>query len=187
MVAQEKIEFRYSHWRMASLLISSLGFVALGIAMIIGAIPGAGGGSFREFIAYVCILLFGGAAIVIGRQWLGNSGPVVTFTDKGVTDTRIAKEEIPWSAVQNLAMWQYGRQKSLVLTLDPEVEAGLSLTRIARWTRGPNKSLGVDGLCIASAGLNTSFDNMMQQATLRYQASRAARHAALPPHMDCAT
>ena len=174
MTSEAKVEFRYSHWRMASLLMASLSFTAIGVAVVTGYLPGAGAGSFREFIAYASILVFGGASFLIARQWLGTSGPVVTLTDRGVTDIRIAREEIPWTCVQNLAMWQYGRQKSLVLTIDPAVEAGLTLTRMARWTRGPNRGLGVDGLCVAANGLNTSFDRLTQLMTARYQASRAA-------------
>lgn len=160
---------------MAGLLISALGFVVLGLAVVTGQLSGASSSSndMRTFFGYLSILFFGGASLIIARQWLGASGPVVVLTDSGITDTRIAREEIPWSSIRNLAMWQYGRQKSLVLTIDPAVEAGLTLTRMARWSRGPNRSLGVDGLCVASNGLNTSFEDLARIVTAKYQAARA--------------
>lgn len=180
MASNTKLEYRYSHWRMASLLMAALGFVALGIAIVTGQLYTTPSGGFREFIGVVCILFFGAAAGLIAKQWLGTSGPVLTISDNGVTDIRIAKEEIPWSAVHNLALWHYGRQKSLVLSIDPAVEEQLTLTRTARWTRGPNRSLGVDGLCVTASGLNTSFDRLSQAMTARYQASRAKQASASP-------
>lgn len=180
MTSEAKLEFRYSHWRMASLLAAALGFVALGFAVVTGKLHTTPASGVRLFIGVFCILFFAAASIVIARQWLGTSGPVVTLTDSGITDIRIAREEIPWTSVHNLAQWQYGRQKSLVLSIDPAVEERLTLTRMARWSRGPNLSLGVDGLCVTASGLNTNFDHLSQLVIARYQASRKPTTTPLP-------
>ena len=171
MTPAPKIEIYYSHLRMLSLFTGAVGFVVLGFFLARGAF-GAGGGSFKEFIGYAAMLFFGAVSIFILRQWFFSSVPVVTLTDTGVTDIRIASEEIPWRAVNNLAMWQQGRQRSLVLSVDPDVEAGLRLTRIARWTREPNKALGVDGLCLRATGLRIKFVPLAEQVAERFGANR---------------
>jgi hypothetical protein len=81
---------------------------------------------------------------------LSVSGPVVTVTPEGIRDTRVAAEVIPWSAITGISTWQYRGQKIMVLAVDPATESGLTLTRIARWSRGANRALGADGLCIAA-------------------------------------
>jgi hypothetical protein len=47
-----------------------------------------------------------------------------------------------------------------VISVAPAVEERLGLTRMARWTRGANRSLGADGLCIGAQGLPLSFDDL---------------------------
>lgn len=164
---------------MLSLFTGAVGFVVLGYFLARGAF-GGGAGSLKEFIGYAAILFFGAASILILRQWFFTSGPVVTLTGTGITDVRIAKEEIPWSSIYNLAMWQQGRQRYLVLSIDPQVEAGLTLTRIARWTRGPNKSLGVDGLCVAATGLRIKFEPLAELVAERFRINRPPPSGDIP-------
>jgi len=174
----ETIEIRHSHWRMASLLFGALSLAMIGGAMGLRFMSGVKPGSFIQFMGYAALIVFGIASAIILRQWIGSSGAVVTLTATGIRDTRVAAEEIPWSAITNLAMWQQGRQKTLVLSVDPKVEEGLTLTRIARWTRGPNKSLGVDGLCVVATGLNVSFDMLAQLIAAHVQRARSEEPAA---------
>jgi len=34
-------------------------------------------------------------------------------------------------------------------------------SRIARWSRGANRALGADGLCVAAQGLTIKFDSLL--------------------------
>jgi hypothetical protein len=77
-------------------------------------------------------------------------GAVVAITPEGIRDGRVAAELIAWSAVSDIAIWENRAQPVMVLAVDPAVEAGLTLTRVARWTRGANRALGADGLCVTA-------------------------------------
>jgi hypothetical protein len=55
-------------------------------------------------------------------------------------------------------------QKVMVLAVDPAVEAGLNLSRIARWTRQANRSLGADGLCVTAQGIKTTYATLFSTA-----------------------
>ncbi|MGI9421957.1 MAG: hypothetical protein ACR2PA_02110, partial [Hyphomicrobiaceae bacterium] len=65
--------------------------------------------------------------------------------------------------VRNISTWQSSGQKVMVLDVDPNVECRLNLTRIARWTRGANRSLGADGLCVSAQGLKMTYDDLLAQ------------------------
>ena len=171
MTTAQNLEIFPSPWRMLSLFTGTAGAAVPGYLLATGAMGGVSTG--RQAIGYTAMLVFGVASLFILRQWFFNARPVVTLTESGITDARIAKQEIPWRAITNLALWQQGRQKSLVLSIEPDVEAGLTLTRLARWTREPNKGLGVDGLCIAGDGLKLDFPTLAEEIAARYRAARA--------------
>ncbi len=170
MTSAEKIEIYYSPWRMLSQITGVAGFIVLGYFMASGAMGGAS--ALNQVMGFAAMILAAAAVIFILRQWFIDAAPVVTLTPSGLTDIRIAKEEIPWTAISNLALWQQGRHKSLVLTIDPEIEARLTLTRLARWTREPNKALGVDGLCVAGSGLKIKFEMLAELIAERFRGSR---------------
>jgi hypothetical protein len=60
----------------------------------------------------------------------------------------------------------------MVLAVDPEVESKLRLTRTAAWTRGANRALGADGLCITTNGLGISHDKLLKTAMAYAQAAQ---------------
>jgi hypothetical protein len=64
----------------------------------------------------------------------------------------------------------------MVLDVDPAFESRLTLTAIARWTRGPNRATGADGLCITALGLKIDYDTLLTTATA--YAHKAQRRAA---------
>jgi hypothetical protein len=110
----------------------------------------------------VGVAFFGLCTWGILRRLLNASGPVVTLSPEGIRDTRVAKEPIPWSAVTGISTWEYRGQKAMVLAVSPGVEDRLGLTRMARWTRGANRALGADGLCITAAGLKIDYATLLQ-------------------------
>ncbi|MGH6925292.1 MAG: hypothetical protein ACRED5_16290 [Propylenella sp.] len=52
----------------------------------------------------------------------------------------------------------------MVLAVDPETERNLHLSRIARWSRGANRRLGADGLCVTAQDLKVSYDELLSTA-----------------------
>jgi hypothetical protein len=163
--------------------IRMLGLAALGLLMTalsaVLALPNVAPGS--EFIGYVGAVLFGALTVLILWRTLTTHGPVVTITREGIRDSRIAAELIPWSAINDISTWQYQRQRAMVLAVDPAVERGLHLTRIARWTRGANRAFGIDGLCVTAQGLKIGYDELFAASLAYAQASRSAAPSA-PRH-----
>jgi len=51
-----------------------------------------------------------------------------------------------------------------VLAVDPAVEGALTLTAIAKWTRGANSAIGANGLCITALGLQADYDTLFATA-----------------------
>jgi hypothetical protein len=158
-----------------------LGLLALGILMtgacaliVLGYIPVAAG-SLRQFLAWVGLVFFALMTIIIVSRLRRVSDTVVTLSPEGIVDTRVAERVIPWAAIQNVGVWELQKQKVIVLKVPAEVEGSIQMTRMARFTRGPNKSLGADGLSITAAGLKISHDKLLE-AVLAHVAAADAGH-----------
>jgi|SRR5664279_4235933 len=124
-------------------------------------------------VFYGAAALFGGFAVMALRSLFGLRGPAVTISPQGLLDTRLAAETIPWGAVRGISTWDYGiigwssEQNVLVLSLDPQMEARLTLTLPARLLRRPNRWLGADGLCMGVQDLKIEFGTL-QDSLLAY-------------------
>jgi hypothetical protein len=156
-----------------------IGLFALGILMTgasgmiaAGAIP-VRAGSYAQFIGWAGLVFFGACTLVIGSRFLQASKTVVTLSPEGLLDTRVAERPIPWAEIQDIGVWTMQGQKIIVLPVPPETESVLGLTRIARWSRGANKKLGADGLCVTAHGLKISHDALLAQVVERVDAARA--------------
>lgn len=152
--------------------------VAGGIVMTAGAAALAFGwipdlGFDAHLIGWIGVVFFALCTLVAFPRLFTQRGPVVTIAPDGIRDTRVAAELIPWRAVQRMATWEYRGQKVVVLGVDPAVEARLTLTRLARWTRGANRALGADGLCVGATGVKIDFDTLLNTSVGYWQASRA--------------
>lgn len=124
---------------------------------------------------YVGIPLFGACTLLALWRAFTAHGPVVTIAPQGIWDRRVAAEIIPWSAVKDIAVWKHRRQRYMVLMVDPAVEAGLHLTRMARWSRNANRALGADGLCVGSNDLKIGFDRLLSTSLAFARASPSSR------------
>jgi hypothetical protein len=155
-----------------------LGLVAIGILMtgacalvVFGYIPVAAG-SLRQFLVWVGMPFFGLCTLLAASRLLRASDTVVTLSPEGLLDTRLSQRPIPWSAIQEVGVWTMQGQKVIVLPVPPETEKSVGLTRIASWSRGANKKLGANGLCVMASGLKTSHDALLAQITARVAAAR---------------
>ncbi len=161
------------------------GLLVLGVVMTVGSAavafrwyPSVRAGSYQEFIGYVGVIFFTLCAVVCLWRLVTVGRPVVTITQDGIRDVRIAAELVPWSRIDAMSIHEIRKQKFLVLAVDPEFERQLTLTRIARWTRGPNRALGFDGLCIGAQGLATDYKTLFDLCIDRAEAARRR----LTPH-----
>jgi hypothetical protein len=112
------VEIRYSHKAMIGWIMVTLVFTAVFGLMMREGWTGSGHGryavrpgSFREFMAYAGFFLFGLCSIALFWRLVTTKGPVLTLSPSGITDIRIAKEEIPWSGIQSITMKTANRQQ----------------------------------------------------------------------------
>lgn len=146
--------------------------MALFSFMLAYPLSDAGADRILKVIFYGMAAVFGCCAVMALRSLFRLRGPVVTISPQGLRDTRIAAELISWRAVRRVSTWDYAgalawRQSVMVLALDPEAEAKLTLTLLARLTRRPSRPLGADGLCVGVQDLKIDFDTL-QNATIAY-------------------
>lgn len=172
------VEIKASPVRMLGLAVLGLGMTALAAAVAADAIP-VPPGSLAEFGGYAGTAFFGACTVLLLWRAFTARGPVVTITREGIRDVRVAAEVIPWGAVNDVKIWESNGQRVMVLAVDPAIEDWLGLTRIARWTRGANRALGADGLCITAQGLKMGFDELLS-TSLAY--ARAWQAGAAPAH-----
>jgi hypothetical protein len=174
------VEIEGSRVRMFGLAVLGLLMTALSGAIALRAFPNVPPGSFAEFAGYAGTVFFGACTVLILWRAFTEHGPVITITPDGIRDSRVAAELIPWSAVHDIKIWESNGQRVMVLAVDPAVEAGFSLTRIARWTRGANRALGADGLCVTAQGLKMGFDELLATSLAYARAWHAG--ASAPVH-----
>lgn len=167
------IEIRISPLRTLALIGASVVLTAFGAAIAFDVFLGEPVGIVYRAIGVVGVLFFGFGTIAWLWRQLGSRGPVLTISPEGIRDTRIAPEVIPWPAIRRIFTWEYSGQRILVLDVDPAVERTLHLSTIARWTRGANRKLGADGLCIATHGLKINHDELFELVRQRLVQPRA--------------
>jgi hypothetical protein len=118
-------------------------------------------------------LLFFGLCTALSLWRLLTAGrTVVTISPHGIKDVRLSADVVPWSGVQDISTAKIKRQKFIVIAVEPSIEARLTFTPIARWSRGPNRMLGIDGLCISAIGLKTDHDTLFRECLVHWQAVR---------------
>ena len=156
------LEISYSPVKMLVVFAGGLLMTGLSAAIALRSIPGVAAGSRNEFLGYAGTIVFSICTGMALWKLLTMRGPIVIITPDGIRDTRIAAEFIPWTFVRQISTWELHRQKVMVLSVDPAIEKKLTLTRIARWSRGPNRTLGADGLCIAAQGLKIKYDTLFR-------------------------
>ncbi len=165
------VEINSSPWKMLSLSVLGAMMTGLSVTIALQLFPGMRVDAFHQLAGYAGALFFGLCTVLGLWRLLTTSGPVVTITPTGIRDTRVAKEFIPWTAIERITTWQYRGQKVMVLAVDPDVERQLTLTAIARWSRGPNRALGADGLCVTAQGLRIDYDTLFATSVAHAQSA----------------
>lgn len=153
--------FGQSPWKMGLVVLGCVGFVVASVLMIIGVIDGRRFGLDASTIGWIGAVVFGVFLLLALWRLISTRGPVVTVSPRGLHDTRISAKMIPWEEVLGVSIWQMSNQKIIVVAVTPETEQSIGLTRMAKWTRGANRSLGADGLCIGP-GINVKIDDLLR-------------------------
>ncbi|MDC0716727.1 STM3941 family protein [Nannocystis bainbridge] len=141
--------------------LRTLGYAALGLGMTAAClslffIAPADEEVVAAAIGGLGVLFFG----LCTFMWLWQCftmGAVVTLSPEGLRDLRVAREFIPWAAIERISTCTVQSQRFLIVALPPEIEQRLTLTRVARWTRAANRRLVADGLFVSAHGLKVDF------------------------------
>jgi hypothetical protein len=175
---QRAVEIKASPVKMLGLAVLGCLMTAASAALARRVLPNISSDSVDVWIFYGATAFFGSCTVLILWRAFTTRGPVVTITREGIRDRRIAAEVIPWSAVNDITIWEMSGQRVMVLAVAPAVEAKLTLTRMARWTRGANRALGADGLCVSAQGLRMGFNKLLATSIAYARAWRANASAA---------
>ena len=148
------------------ILLNLVGAVAAFMAAT-GIMPDTQLGPRGQVIAWIAFAVL--LAIAGYNIWRASDRSVIVSMDEqGIRDTRVAAELIAWNDVLNVALCILRKQHFLVLQIRPEAEAKLTLTRLAKWTREPNREVGIDGLCITAQGLDASHERIVGEVAHRW-------------------
>lgn len=163
------VEIKGSPVKLFGLTLLGMGMTVLSAAIALQYIS-VEDGSFNQFMGWIGMLFFGLAtAIGISRLFTFNKA-VMTLSPAGLHDTRISARPVPWDAIEDFGVWEMQRQKIIVISVPPETESSIGLTRMARWSRAANTKLGADGLCFSAAGLSMSHAELLSSIGERVNA-----------------
>lgn len=163
------IEIKQSPWRMIGIIAAGGALVATSWFLAIQPQWTV------QAIGWFGVLFFGAMLVIAIWRLLTLTGSVITVSPRGVRDTRVASDIVPWSAINGISTWSAYNQPAIVLAVDPAIERTLHLTRLARLTRKANAAVGADGLCIASQGLRMGHDALLETITAYWQRARGDR------------
>jgi hypothetical protein len=164
------MEIKGSPAKLIGLLAIGVLMTALSAAVAFRWIP-VGGAAVAW--GWAGLLFFGLCTAICFWRLLTAGRTLVTITPRGIKDIRIAADAVPWSGIRDVSTAEIKRQKFIVLAVDPSVEKQLALTRIARWSRGPNRMLGIDGLCVSAIGLKIDHDTLLRACLAHWRAAHA--------------
>ena len=144
----------------------------LGVAVAVPLIPDFRPGVFQQILCYAGAAFFALCTVIVAWRLATSRGPVVTITSDGIRDIRVAAEFIPWRAVRKIFTWEHAGAKMMILAIDPAVEHQLTLTKMAQWSRAPNRALGADGLYITAQGLKIDHQTLFDMSQDRVRAAQ---------------
>ena len=152
-------------WKWALYLLLTLGFVAIGISMML-----FGGTNPSAFVVgLVCVLFFGAGVPLFGWNLLDRR-PVVVLDGGGIFDRRLGVG-IPWSEIEGAypATVQHrgGTEEFVCLQLrNPEPYAA-KLPRRLRLTAPLNNAVGFTEFAIATRNLDTKTEDLLAEIAAR--------------------
>ncbi|MGF1650294.1 MAG: STM3941 family protein [Hyphomicrobiaceae bacterium] len=157
------VSFRWSSRGTTWLVLSGMALIVVCALLAFGAIDSPRASAFEaKLVGWIGLIFF--SYCLAGIIWRAATvrGPVITLSPEGLRDVRVAAEPIPWTAITGLSTWSFAGQKIMVVAIEPDVEARLTLTTLARSTRSANAKLGANGLCITPTGLDVTYDDLFE-------------------------
>lgn len=173
MVLIETINIRRSPAKMALLVAGALAFVVIGIWIGHMGYVEEGAGSFRLFIGILSVVFFGFCGVV-GLIKLFDRRDAISIRRDGLLVPDISPAIMRWHDIEAVRLLEIKRQRMIELVLDPEASRRLPRGRFARMLENANRSLGIQGPCIAGAGLDRPVEDVARLIVERIDAARSA-------------
>jgi hypothetical protein len=173
------IEIGYSSSRLLRLLGLGVLMTSLSAAMAFNWYHVADIGMFRTVVGYCGVAGFGFATCMSIWLLISSRKPVVFILRNGIRDTRVSDELIEWRSVEKISIWQYRRQKAVVLKVTPPVAKRLVGSSLRRAFSFVNKMLGADGVIINPAALTMDAETLFDTCR-RYSAAVGSGHLGGP-------
>ncbi len=149
--------------RIALLLLGALAFVTAGLNMI--GVFGTPPDSHRyspaliKFVGWASILFFG-AAVPISIRMFFDTQDQLRFDAHGIYWKRWSAQTIPWSEITDIGVWEFKRQKSIILNLrDP---ARFPSTTMMGKLASANRALTGGDIALTLAGTDGRFETAME-------------------------
>lgn len=158
----QTVEFQASPVRFFLLIITALGCGVLSFTAAWRIWPSVAPGSFLQFAGWLGMPLFLGGSLAVVWRYLKSGLPVIKLSPEGFWDSRLSSAFVPWSDVEKLSVWEYKNNRALVLKVSDATWHEIPLSKMARWTRAANRSLGANGLCVVATEFSINFDELFQ-------------------------
>lgn len=157
--SQAPLVLRYARGKLVGYALGGFAFAAVAAWLI--ASGETAYGSFKQAVVAFGVVFFGGIGLyAVGQMF--NRQPVVVISGKGIEDRRLSASVIPWPAILDIEIREMHRQKILMLQLDPAFERTMKATRGASFCKPLNSAIGYQGLPLTIAGLDSSFDDVVE-------------------------
>ncbi|MFL6728970.1 MAG: STM3941 family protein [Sphingomicrobium sp.] len=144
---------------MALIILGAIGFVALGswMAGLFGEpLPSRRWSPAAVHLIGWSSIVFFGACAVVGIRRALDTGPQLTISAQGIQWRPWSQDTIPWREIRDVSVWEFRRQKAIVLVLyHPEQYPSSSL---AGKLASVNRGLTGGDISISLTGLDKSFD-----------------------------
>lgn len=145
---------RYSPWRLLLLLLLSVLFVVLFVWMVLDD----SSSPLHKTMGVIGGLLFVGVAVLTWLR-LFDRREQLRVSPEGIYYRQWSEATIPWSAISDVTVWKYRRQRSIVLRLaDPQ--RFRSTTLLGRMSRANRRLTGGD-IAISLTPMDRGFDDAL--------------------------
>jgi hypothetical protein len=173
------IEIGYSSLRLLRLVGVGFLMTSASAAMAFNWYNSTNIGTFRTAVGYFGVAFFGLATCISIWLLISSRKPVVFIRRNGIRDTRISDELIEWRSVEKISIWQYRRQKLVMLKVTPLVAKRLVGSGLRRVLSLASKALGADGVTINTAALSMDAETLFDTCR-RYSATAGSGHLGGP-------
>jgi hypothetical protein len=183
----DDIEIGYSALRMLRLAALGVVMTLVSASIAFNWFADKNLDGFMVAVGYAGVAFFGFATLKIIWKLTTAKGPVVFVNRCGIRDLRISNELILWGSVEDITIWEYRRQKCIVLKISPALERQLFATKAKQAMLLANRAVGVDGIAISASGLTMDFDALLKICAAYYSAVKSSRLVRRPASRVCDT